>query len=653
MHGSQSLAALHNLRSCAAKSSKSSARGTLRSMLRSAAMFQNFVETADPTKGAERAAELRARLKELSLDGFIVPRADEYQGETVPESAERLAWLTGFTGSAGTAVVLADKAAIFVDGRYTIQVRAEVDLDVFEPVAVMETSVADWLKENVKAGGRIGYDPWLMTRAQVRRIADALETADAELVPVEANPVDAIWRDRPEPPLAQVSEQPETLAGRAAAEKIEEVGRAIADKRAEAAVLTDPASIAWLFNIRGSDVPHTPLPLSFAVVHAESRPELFIDGRKLTNAIRDTLEQVADVRETRDFNTRLAELGKEGRRVLYDRFGSAEAVALLIEEAGGTVVDGTDPVALPKAKKCAAELAGARAAHIRDGVAMMRFLRFVETSPAGTLTEIDAAKKLEALRVEAAAEDGVPLDDISFDTISSTGPNGAINHYRVTERTNRRLEAGDLYLIDSGGQYRDGTTDITRTVPVGDIAPERLSLYRDRFTRVLRGHIGIALARFPKGTTGAQLDPLARAALWQAGLDFDHGTGHGVGSYLGVHEGPQRISKTGTTPLEPGMIISNEPGYYAAGDFGIRIENLVVVREAEPVPGGDRPMHVFETITLAPIDRRLIEPRLMTPAEIAWLDTYHARVFGVLVGWPTLTEEERVWLEAACRPIVG
>jgi Xaa-Pro aminopeptidase len=616
-------------------------------------MFQSFVETADPTKGAERAAALRAKLKELSLDGFIVPRADEHQGEIVPPSAERLAWLTGFTGSAGSSVVLRDKAAIFVDGRYTIQVREQVDREVFEPVAVMETSVADWLKANAKKGQRIGYDPWLMTRAQVRRIADALETADAELVPVEENPVDAIWRDRPEPPLTPVSEQPEALAGRPVGEKLQQVGGAIADKRAEAAVLTDPASIAWLFNIRGSDVPHTPLPLSFAVVHAAGRPELFIDGRKLSNAIRDTLEEVADVREARDFNKRLSELGKEGRRVLYDRNGSAEAVALTIEQAGGIVVEGADPVALPKAKKCAAELAGARAAHVRDGVAVMRFLRFVETSPAGSLTEIDAAEKLEALRVETAAEDGVPLDDISFDTISSTGPNGAINHYRVTERTNRRLAAGDLYLIDSGGQYRDGTTDITRTVPVGEIAPERLSLFRDRFTRVLRGHIAVASARFPKGATGAQLDPLARGALWQAGLDFDHGTGHGVGSYLGVHEGPQRIAKTGHTPLEPGMIISNEPGYYAASDFGIRIENLVVVREAEPVPGGDRPMHAFETITLTPIDRRLIEPLLMTPAEIAWLDAYHARVYGMLVGWPTLTAEERVWLEAACRPIVG
>jgi Xaa-Pro aminopeptidase len=328
-------------------------------------------------------------------------------------------------------------------------------------------------------------------------------------------------------------------------------------------------------------------------------------------------------------------------------------VARLVEEAGGTIVESTDPVALPKAKKNAAELQGARAAHLRDGVAVARFLRFVETSAAGSLTEIEAAKKLEALRTETAAEAGTPLTDLSFDAISSTGPNGAINHYRVTERTNRRLEAGELYLIDSGGQYRDGTTDITRTVLIGDAPRERLDLFRDRFTRVLKGHIAIATARFPKGTTGAQLDSFARHALWQAGLDFDHGTGHGVGAYLSVHEGPQRIAKTGHTPLEPGMIISNEPGYYVAGDFGIRIENLVVVRELEPVPGGDRPMHSFETITLAPIDRRLIDPLLMGAEELAWLDAYHMRVLALLGGWPTLSAEDRAWLEAACRPIAG
>jgi len=616
-------------------------------------MFQNFTESADPSKGAERAAALRAHLKATGLDGFIVPRADEHQGEYVPKSSERLAWLTGFGGSAGTAVVLADKAAIFVDGRYTLQVREQVDTNVFSPVAVMETSVAEWLKKNAGKGAKIGYDPWLLTRAQVKQIGKGLEAAGAYLVPVEQNAIDAVWRDRPAPPAAAVSEQPDTLAGKSAAEKIAEASGIVKEKRADIAVLTDPASIAWLFNIRGNDIGHTPSPLAFAAIHAEGRPELFIDGRKLSNAIRDRLESVADVREARDFAKRLTALGEEKRKVLFDPQGSAEAVATLVEAAGGTIVESADPVALPKAKKNAAELSGARTAQLRDGVAVTRFLRFVETSQAGSLSEIDAAKKLEAFRTATAEDSGTPLVDLSFDSISSTGPNGAINHYRVTERTNRRLEAGELYLIDSGGQYRDGTTDITRTVLVGEASRQRLDLYRDRFTRVLKGHIAIATVRFPKGTTGAQLDSFARAALWQAGLDFDHGTGHGVGAYLSVHEGPQRIAKTGTTPLEPGMIISNEPGYYVAGDYGIRIENLIVVREAEPVPGGDRPMHSFETITLAPIDRRLIDPLLMTPAELAWLDAYHMRVFGLIGGWPTLSADDRAWLEAACRPIVG
>lgn len=616
-------------------------------------MFQTFIETSDPSKGAERAALLRTRLKEMGLDGFVVPRADEHQGEYVPKSSERLAWLTGFNGSAGTAVVLTDKAAIFVDGRYTLQVREQTDPNVFAPVSVLETSVADWLKANAAPAQKIGYDPWLMTRAQVRKIDEALKTLPAELVAVEANPVDAIWGDRPVPPTAQVSEQTEALSGRPASEKVAEIAKLIAEKRADAAVLTDPASIAWLFNLRGGDVPHTPFALSFSLVNASGRPELFIDGRKLSNSMRDKLETSVDVREAREFPKRLAEIGGERKKLLFDKDGSAEAIARIVEAAGGTIVEGADPVALPKAVKNSAELQGARAAHLRDGVAMARFLRFIENSAPGSLTEIDAAKALEQIRIDTAAEGDVPLADLSFSAISSSGPNAAINHYHVTERTNRRIEGGDLYLIDSGGQYRDGTTDVTRTVLIGEAPRHRLDLFRDRFTRVLKGHIAIATARFPKKTTGAQLDTLARIALWQVGLDFDHGTGHGVGAFLSVHEGPQSISKRGHTALETGMIISNEPGYYVGGNFGIRIENLVVVREAEMIPGGDRPMHSFETITLAPIARNLIEPRLMNAAEIAWLDSYHQRVLATLAGWPSVTAEERKWLEAACRPIVG
>ena len=616
-------------------------------------MFQTFSESADPTNRGERLASLRQTIRSLGLSGFIVPRADEHQGEYVPKSAERLAWLTGFAGSAGTAIVLADRAAIFIDGRYVLQVRDQVDTAVFEPVLVTETRPSAWLKGHAGAGAKIGFDPWLMTRAEVREIEAALEAVGAELVPVDRNPVDAVWPDRPAPPLAQVKPHPEELAGRAAGEKLDEVRRLIGEARADAAVITDPASIAWLFNIRGGDVPRTPLALSFAVVHAEGRPELFIDGRKLSNSVRNALDEAADLQEPAAFADRLRGLGQAGQRVLYDKQGSAEAVARIVEEAGGTIVEGRDPVALPKARKNAAELAGSRAAHLRDGVAMLRFLFWFDQAAPDSLTEIDAAAKLEEFRRSTAEESGTPLEDLSFETISSTGPNAAINHYRVSERTNRRLEAGDLFLVDSGAQYRDGTTDVTRTVPVGEVPQARLDLYRDRFTRVLKGHIAIASARIPKGTTGAQIDALARSGLWSAGLDFDHGTGHGVGAYLSVHEGPQRIAKTGHTPLEPGMILSNEPGYYRAGDFGIRIENLVVVREAEPVPGGDRPMLSFETITLAPIDRRLIAPRLLNPAEIAWLDTYHLRVYGALSGWPSLSSDERRWLAETCRPIAG
>lgn len=616
-------------------------------------MFQSFEDISDPSKGRTHLAALRERLKAAGLNGFIVPRADEHQGEYVPASAERLAWLTGFTGSAGTSIVLADKAAIFVDGRYTVQVRHQVDTELFEPVSILETSPSEWLRENAPDKARIGFDPWLLTRGQVKRFERALE-GKGELVAVDDNPLDQAWSDRPPPPQAQVSMQPDELTGASRQEKLKLLSESLDKANADAAVLTDPASVAWAFNIRGSDVPHTPLPLSFAILKRGGRPSLFIDGRKLSNSVRDELQADIDVEERDRFDDALSGLGKTGTAVLFDPALSADAIARIIETAGGEIIEGRDPAALPRARKSAAELAGSRKAHIRDGAAMLRFLVWFDgEAPGGALTEIDAARKLEEMRIQAGDEDGMPLAEISFDTISATGPNGAIVHYRVSEQTNRTIENGDLFLLDSGGQYRDGTTDITRTLLVGTPEPQRLELYRDRFTRVLKGHIALASARFPKGTSGAQLDVLARQALWQAGLDFDHGTGHGVGSYLSVHEGPQRIAKTGTVALEPGMIISNEPGFYVQDEFGIRIENLVVVREATSVPGGNRDMQSFETITLAPIDRRLIAPSLLSPAERAWLDCYHARVHGTLSGWPGLGEHERTWLAAACRPITA
>ncbi len=607
-------------------------------------MFQSFDEIADPTLGAGRAARLRTELERRGLTGFIVPRADEHQGEYVPPGAERLRWLTGFSGSAGVAVVLANRAAIFVDGRYTLQAQAQCDTTVFEPVDLMANPPHVWLKGALAAGDRLGYDPWLTTVASARRLRETCAAIGAELVAVDGNPIDAIWADRPDVPLGPVTCQPDELAGESVASKLARVASILADKNVDAAVLTQTDSVAWTFNIRGSDIPHTPVALAFSILPRDGRPRLFIDGRKLGNAERDHLEAHADVAKPAAFADGLDKLA--GARVLIDESSAAEAIALRIKAAGGTLVAGDDPVLLPKARKNASEIEGTRAAHRRDGAAFVHFLAWFDAAASvisdgsGELDEIAVVEALEGFRRQTGQ-----LVDISFDTISGAGPNGAIVHYRVSRATNRAIAAPSLFLIDSGGQYRDGTTDITRTLPVGMPTTEM----RDRFTRVLKGMIAISIARFPIGTIGAQLDSLARFALWQAGLDYDHGTGHGVGSFLSVHEGPQRISKTGTAPLEPGMIISNEPGYYRPDHFGIRIENLILVEPASVPDGGERPMLGFETLTLAPIDRRLIEATLLTRAELKWLDAYHARVRDVL--GPLLDAETRDWLEKATEPL--
>jgi Xaa-Pro aminopeptidase len=608
-------------------------------------MFQSF---DDPAGGAgkERLARLRAELARLSLTGFLVPHADEFQSEYLPPSAERLAWLTGFTGSAGFAIILRDHAALFVDGRYTLQAGKQADTGLFDIVHLIDEPPSKWLGGKLKAGDRIGYDPWRLTIREVRRFEEVCEGAGAALVPLAANPVDAIWDDRPASPLAAVTLHPTELAGESSGDKIERIRKALADKRVDAAVLTQADSIAWLFNIRGADVTHNPVALSFAILHKDRRPALFIDGRKLSNAVRDALSASIDIGEPQEFPSALAALGTAGAKALVDPQAAASAIGTALEEAGAKLVEGSDPVMLPKARKNDAELAGARRAHIRDGAAMVRFLAWLERSASGgSIDEIAAATKLEEFRADTARRDGAELAEISFDTIAGAGPNGAIVHYRVTKKTSRPLEAGSLFLVDSGGQYRDGTTDITRTVAIGAPTPEM----RDRYTRVLKGHIAVGTARFPAGANGAQLDGLARVALWRAGLDFDHGTGHGVGAFLSVHEGPARISKAGSVPLETGMILSNEPGYYRTGAYGIRIENLVTVTPPAPIEGGDRALHAFETLSLCPYDRRLIDLPLLTEEERAWIDAYHARLPAVLAR--LLDESDRTWLSAVCLPL--
>ncbi|WP_395666509.1 aminopeptidase P family protein [Methylocella sp.] len=599
--------------------------------------FQSFEDAADGAAGPVRLAALRQELARLKLDGFVVPRADRHQNEYVPPSEERLAWLTGFSGSAGTAVALQDRAAIFVDGRYTLAVRGQVDVDSFEPVDSGETSPSDWLARTLKPGARVGYDPWLHTQGQAERLAKAVATAGGELVALDANPIDAIWRDRPPPPLGRVVLHPRKFAGESAARKCARVAAALKD--ADALVVSDPHALAWLFNIRGSDVAHTPLPLGFALVPASGAPSLYLDPRKPGAAAKKALAALAELKAPDALEPDLAALAQKGRRLLFDAATAPSRLVTLVRGAGGTAEVGTDPIALMKARKNDAELDGARAAQLRDGAALTRFLFwFSQNAPAGGLTEIEAAQALEGFRRQTGL-----LKDLSFPTISAAGANAASPHYRVTTKTNARIGRG-IYLVDSGAQYEDGTTDVTRTLAVGRPTPEM----RDRFTRVLKGHVAIARLVFPKGVSGAQIDAFARAALWRAGLDFDHGTGHGVGAYLSVHEGPQRISKLGATPLEPGMILSNEPGYYKAGCWGIRIETLVVV-EPRAIRGAERETYGFETLTLAPIDRALIEPKLLDDGERAWLDAYHARVRKALQ--PFLSREEKRWLAAATAPL--
>jgi len=585
---------------------------------------------------------LRGQLKQRRLGGFIVPRSDAHQGEYVAPGAERLAWLTGFTGSAGTAVILRDRAALFVDGRYTVQAAVEIDGSLFEIHHSTESPPAAWIEAQLRPRGRLGFDPWLHTPAQLDSYRVACGKADGRLAAVTDNPIDALWSDRPPPPKTPVVLHGEQFSGESSASKRRRVADALRKDRVDAAVLCAPDSVCWLLNIRGGDLPYAPLVLAFAILRASGAVEIFVDPGRLTDKLRESLGPEVTVSSPDELGVVLDRMGGTKDKVRLDRDGTAEWIVARLRKAGAEIDFGTDPCAMPKAIKNDAEVEGIRAAHVRDGASLTCFLAWLSRqAPGDGVTELTAAERLAAFR-----EDNEHYRGASFPTISGGGGNGAIVHYRVRPETDRALEAGTLYLVDSGGQYLDGTTDVTRTVAIGEPSEEM----RTRFTLVLKGHIAIATAWFPKGTTGSQLDVLARAALWRAGLDYDHGTGHGVGFYLGVHEGPQRISKLpNRVPLAPGMIVSNEPGYYKTDEYGIRIENLVVVNKIKTPQGGDKKLLGFETLTLAPIDLALVDDRMLSEGERGWLDRYHARVRETLT--PILNPETAAWLERATRPL--
>lgn len=595
------------------------------------AIFQSFEEKADKKTVAPRLAALRQAMAKAGVDAFLIPRADAHRGESVPASDARLAYMTGFTGSAGLAVVGAKKAGLFVDSRYTIQAPAQTDTGKVKVHEWLQGGLSPQVADYVPKGGTIAYDAWLHTPAEIRDLATRLE-GRVKLVP-GPNLVDAIWADRPAPPVSPIEFLGHNRAGQTAPDKIAEIQHSIAGDHADAVVLTLPESICWLLNMRGRDVPNTPFVLGFAIVPKKGQPTLYLDKAKITDELKTALAGLAKVAASKTLPAALARLGKAGKAVMIDPATAPEAIVAALKEAGAKLVEKRDPVLLPKSRKNPAELSGMREAHLLDGVALAKFLAWFDTAaPKGGLTEIGIVTALEAFRREEET-----CVDASFDTISGAGPNGAIVHYRVTGKTDRVLNPGELMLVDSGAQYLSGTTDITRTLSTGKPSDEE----RDRYTRVLKGMIAISMTRFPKGTTGAQIDVLARQFLWQAGLTYNHGTGHGVGAYLGVHEGPVGISPRYTTPFEVGNVISNEPGYYKAGAYGIRVENLITVVESVDFPG----YLEFETLTLAPIDKRLIRKSLLSEAEREWLDAYHHRVWKE-VG-PLVKGKVKDWLKEA------
>ncbi|EJF81040.1 aminopeptidase P family protein [Bartonella doshiae] len=608
-------------------------------------MYQSFEATTNPAHALERISSLRKELDRLGLDGFLVPRADEHQGEYVPPHAQRLSWLTGFTGSSGIALILKNKAIIFTDGRYKLQVRQQTDPDIFEYEDLVTYPPSQWLEKNGQKLS-IGFDPWLLTIATIDTLKNALEMkAGGKLITVQQNPIDLIWHDQPPLPQSTLSVHPLKYAGCNTDEKLSLIHQNIEKANADAFIFTDPSSIAWTFNIRGNDVSNTPFALCFALIPIKEAPALFINSTKLGTKQKQYLERYAKLYEPEQLIPKIKEYVQKGTIFALDPRLTCEKLRTTIEEQEGSFITLTDPAALPRAIKNSTELDGARKAHLRDGVALTRFFSWLDKQTPCTISEISAAQKLEEFRITTAKEMGEKLEDLSFDTISAAGANGAIVHYRVTTKTNKLLKAGELYLVDSGGQYRDGTTDVTRTIAIGNIGEEE----KRCFTLVLKGMISLSTARFPKGTRGQDIDALARIALWKTGFDYAHGTGHGVGSYLSVHEGPQNLSRNGCQELIPGMIISNEPGYYRKGAFGIRIENLMIVKPAQKINGGDREMLSFETLTHCPIDRRLVLPELLTLEEQQWLNDYHAHVYQVTA--PYLNEEDKKWAKEATKPL--
>lgn len=614
-------------------------------------MFQSF---AQPPVGknllGERFARFAKALKGNGLDGYIISHADAHQSEYLPADQERLSYLTGFTGSAGWAIAMADRGYLFIDGRYTEQSSQQIDPDTFSTVDVVTTGPAKWLKTNLKPAHRVGYHPFYLTVSQVRNFRKTCEKVGAELVSCPIDPVDQIWEEdgRPAPAKGRIVLQDIAFAGESAPAKLQRLSDHLDEMNADAALVTLTDSIAWTFNLRGSDVAHNPVALAFALLRKNDSPILWVDGEKLSNSVRDALSQIAEIEEISDFSASMERISNANPSILVDPDSCADAMRIVLEKGGATLVEGKDPVVAMKATKNSVELDGMRRAHLRDGAAMVKFLCWLDQQPAGSLTEIDAARQLEDIRRATALADSSQLQEISFDTISAAGSNAALPHYRVMEHHNAVIEDKSLYLVDSGGQYQDGTTDITRTIVIGSVDAER----KQRFTQVLRGHIAISTARFPTGTSGAQLDTLARLPLWQSGCDFGHGTGHGVGAYLNVHEGPARIAKTGHVPLEPGMILSNEPGYYKPGHFGIRLENLVIVEEPQPIEGGDMKMMGFETITFCPFDLRTVDADGLSDHELEWLNEYHHEVFEKLVHTDLLTPEETAWLSRATSPMM-